>query len=183
MHPHKGTFHCCSFCSSGGSKEATCGCGGKMPGETIMNWSSLFIFINWCSELLSWNFVVHNKTRKVYSLEYTESPEEFFMTSAVCFFWKPWPKGTVDLHHSYAKGIENSTILSKATMVYEIMWSEVIVVSQQWPQFPLFWKCVALLQQYVNNAFGSHYCNSVFQQWPWFQLLKLFVSLKCYSIL
>ncbi|XP_021939856.1 tripartite motif-containing protein 45 isoform X2 [Zootermopsis nevadensis] len=32
MHPHQGTFHCCSFCSSGGNKEATCGCGGKMPG-------------------------------------------------------------------------------------------------------------------------------------------------------
>ncbi|KAJ3656673.1 hypothetical protein Zmor_015728 [Zophobas morio] len=29
---HHGNFHCCSFCSSGGSKEATCGCGGKMPG-------------------------------------------------------------------------------------------------------------------------------------------------------
>ncbi|KAJ8978575.1 hypothetical protein NQ317_015992, partial [Molorchus minor] len=29
---HHGTFHCCSFCSSGGSKEASCGCGGKMPG-------------------------------------------------------------------------------------------------------------------------------------------------------
>ncbi|XP_069697561.1 E3 ubiquitin-protein ligase TRIM45 isoform X2 [Periplaneta americana] len=32
MRPHQGTFHCCSFCSSGGSKDATCGCGGKMPG-------------------------------------------------------------------------------------------------------------------------------------------------------
>ncbi|XP_068902876.1 E3 ubiquitin-protein ligase TRIM45 isoform X2 [Tenebrio molitor] len=32
LKPHHGTFHCCSFCSSGGSKEATCGCGGKMPG-------------------------------------------------------------------------------------------------------------------------------------------------------
>ncbi|XP_066260428.1 E3 ubiquitin-protein ligase TRIM45-like isoform X2 [Euwallacea similis] len=30
--PHKGAFHCCSFCSSGGSKEATCGCEGRMPG-------------------------------------------------------------------------------------------------------------------------------------------------------
>ncbi|XP_018579850.1 tripartite motif-containing protein 45 [Anoplophora glabripennis] len=30
--PHHGTFHCCCFCSSGGSKEATCGCEGKMPG-------------------------------------------------------------------------------------------------------------------------------------------------------
>nr|CAD7462282.1 unnamed protein product [Timema tahoe] len=32
LRPHHGTFHCCSFCSSGGSKEATCGCGGSMPG-------------------------------------------------------------------------------------------------------------------------------------------------------
>ncbi|KAK5646544.1 hypothetical protein RI129_005008 [Pyrocoelia pectoralis] len=32
LRPHHGTFHCCTFCSSGGSKEATCGCGGKMPG-------------------------------------------------------------------------------------------------------------------------------------------------------
>ncbi|PSN43409.1 hypothetical protein C0J52_02627 [Blattella germanica] len=31
IRPHRGMFHCCSFCSSGGSKEATCGCGGKMP--------------------------------------------------------------------------------------------------------------------------------------------------------
>ncbi|CDQ60614.1 unnamed protein product [Oncorhynchus mykiss] len=29
---HCGTFHCCSFCSSGGSKEARCGCTGTMPG-------------------------------------------------------------------------------------------------------------------------------------------------------
>ncbi|XP_033843367.1 tripartite motif-containing protein 45 [Periophthalmus magnuspinnatus] len=29
---HSGTFHCCSFCSSGGSKEAHCGCPGTMPG-------------------------------------------------------------------------------------------------------------------------------------------------------
>ena len=30
---HRGTFHCCSFCSSGGSKEARCGCMGTMPGR------------------------------------------------------------------------------------------------------------------------------------------------------
>ncbi|XP_068602408.1 E3 ubiquitin-protein ligase TRIM45 [Brachionichthys hirsutus] len=29
---HAGTFHCCSFCSSGGAKEARCGCPGTMPG-------------------------------------------------------------------------------------------------------------------------------------------------------
>nr|XP_023692886.1 tripartite motif-containing protein 45 isoform X1 [Paramormyrops kingsleyae] len=29
---HRGVFHCCSFCSSGGAKEARCGCGGSMPG-------------------------------------------------------------------------------------------------------------------------------------------------------
>ncbi|XP_068428734.1 E3 ubiquitin-protein ligase TRIM45 [Clinocottus analis] len=29
---HGGTFHCCSFCSSGGAKEALCGCTGTMPG-------------------------------------------------------------------------------------------------------------------------------------------------------
>lgn len=29
---HSGIFHCCSFCSSGGSKEARCGCTGTMPG-------------------------------------------------------------------------------------------------------------------------------------------------------
>ncbi|KAM6934491.1 E3 ubiquitin-protein ligase TRIM45 [Xenentodon cancila] len=29
---HNGTFHCCSFCSSGGAKEARCGCPGSMPG-------------------------------------------------------------------------------------------------------------------------------------------------------
>ncbi|KAF7709353.1 tripartite motif-containing protein 45 [Silurus meridionalis] len=29
---HRGIFHCCSFCSSGGAKEARCGCPGTMPG-------------------------------------------------------------------------------------------------------------------------------------------------------
>ncbi|MCI4378276.1 hypothetical protein PGIGA_G00214080 [Pangasianodon gigas] len=29
---HHGIFHCCSFCSSGGAKEARCGCPGTMPG-------------------------------------------------------------------------------------------------------------------------------------------------------
>lgn len=29
---HTGSFHCCSFCSSGGAKEARCGCPGTMPG-------------------------------------------------------------------------------------------------------------------------------------------------------
>ncbi|MBN3308173.1 TRI45 protein, partial [Amia calva] len=29
---HRGTFHCCTFCSSVGLKEARCGCGGTMPG-------------------------------------------------------------------------------------------------------------------------------------------------------
>uniref|UniRef100_A0A8C8CGA9 B box-type domain-containing protein n=1 Tax=Oncorhynchus tshawytscha TaxID=74940 RepID=A0A8C8CGA9_ONCTS len=29
---HSGMFHCFSFCSSGGSKEARCGCTGTMPG-------------------------------------------------------------------------------------------------------------------------------------------------------
>ncbi|XP_071450592.1 E3 ubiquitin-protein ligase TRIM45-like isoform X2 [Hetaerina americana] len=29
---HTGIFHCCTFCSSHGNKEATCACGGKMPG-------------------------------------------------------------------------------------------------------------------------------------------------------
>uniref|UniRef100_T1JA00 B box-type domain-containing protein n=1 Tax=Strigamia maritima TaxID=126957 RepID=T1JA00_STRMM len=29
---HSGKFHCCSFCSSNGSKVAVCACGGSMPG-------------------------------------------------------------------------------------------------------------------------------------------------------
>ncbi|XP_076284798.1 uncharacterized protein LOC143211215 [Lasioglossum baleicum] len=29
---HSGVYHCCTFCSSGGKKEATCGCRGIMPG-------------------------------------------------------------------------------------------------------------------------------------------------------
>lgn len=32
---HSGTFHCCCFCSSGGSKEARCGCPGTMPGTPV----------------------------------------------------------------------------------------------------------------------------------------------------
>lgn len=29
---HSGQFHCCSFCSSGGKRDASCGCGATMPG-------------------------------------------------------------------------------------------------------------------------------------------------------
>lgn len=29
---HRGIFHCCTFCSSGGKKHVTCGCDGTMPG-------------------------------------------------------------------------------------------------------------------------------------------------------
>ncbi|CAH0556993.1 unnamed protein product [Brassicogethes aeneus] len=32
LKPHHGIYHCCTFCSSGGSKDACCGCGGGMPG-------------------------------------------------------------------------------------------------------------------------------------------------------
>lgn len=32
LRPHSGIFHCCTFCSSGGSKTAVCGCGGVMAG-------------------------------------------------------------------------------------------------------------------------------------------------------
>ncbi|KAF4525657.1 hypothetical protein B566_EDAN001257 [Ephemera danica] len=31
LRPHSGIFHCCTFCSSNGNKEISCGCGGKMP--------------------------------------------------------------------------------------------------------------------------------------------------------
>jgi len=30
---HRGIYHCCTFCSSGGKKEMTCGCRGTMPGK------------------------------------------------------------------------------------------------------------------------------------------------------
>lgn len=30
---HSGIYHCCTFCSSGGKKEITCGCRGTMPGK------------------------------------------------------------------------------------------------------------------------------------------------------
>ncbi|KAM4044049.1 E3 ubiquitin-protein ligase TRIM45 [Anomaloglossus baeobatrachus] len=30
--PHCGIYHCCTFCSSGGQKDARCGCGGTMAG-------------------------------------------------------------------------------------------------------------------------------------------------------
>ncbi|XP_053226890.1 tripartite motif-containing protein 45 isoform X1 [Podarcis raffonei] len=30
--PHRGVFHCCTFCSSGGQKAAQCACAGVMPG-------------------------------------------------------------------------------------------------------------------------------------------------------
>lgn len=29
---HSGTYHCCTFCSSGGQQKATCGCKGTIPG-------------------------------------------------------------------------------------------------------------------------------------------------------
>ncbi|EZA47634.1 Tripartite motif-containing protein, partial [Ooceraea biroi] len=30
---HSGIYHCCTFCSSGGKKEVTCGCRARMPGK------------------------------------------------------------------------------------------------------------------------------------------------------
>lgn len=35
--PHTGIYHCCTFCSSGGKKEAICGCRGLMPGINFFN--------------------------------------------------------------------------------------------------------------------------------------------------
>lgn len=32
LRPHSGLFHCCTFCSSNGSKTAICACESKMPG-------------------------------------------------------------------------------------------------------------------------------------------------------
>uniref|UniRef100_A0A336KEH2 CSON008495 protein n=1 Tax=Culicoides sonorensis TaxID=179676 RepID=A0A336KEH2_CULSO len=32
LKPHTGIYHCCCFCSSGGSKIATCACASTMPG-------------------------------------------------------------------------------------------------------------------------------------------------------
>ncbi|XP_062548302.1 E3 ubiquitin-protein ligase TRIM45 [Armigeres subalbatus] len=32
LRPHYGVYHCCSFCSSNGSKYSTCACGSVMPG-------------------------------------------------------------------------------------------------------------------------------------------------------
>ncbi|XP_055634959.1 tripartite motif-containing protein 45 isoform X2 [Toxorhynchites rutilus septentrionalis] len=32
LRPHFGVYHCCSFCSSNGSKYSTCACGSVMPG-------------------------------------------------------------------------------------------------------------------------------------------------------
>lgn len=29
---HSGMYHCCTFCTSGGDKNVSCGCGGNMPG-------------------------------------------------------------------------------------------------------------------------------------------------------
>ncbi|XP_052864548.1 tripartite motif-containing protein 45 [Anopheles cruzii] len=32
LRPHYGVYHCCAFCSSGGSRASTCACGSIMPG-------------------------------------------------------------------------------------------------------------------------------------------------------
>ncbi|XP_055921031.1 tripartite motif-containing protein 45 [Eupeodes corollae] len=32
VRPHTGIYHCCTFCSSKGSKQVTCSCDGRMPG-------------------------------------------------------------------------------------------------------------------------------------------------------
>ncbi|XP_063804808.1 E3 ubiquitin-protein ligase TRIM45 [Pseudophryne corroboree] len=32
LRQHSGIYHCCTFCSSGGQKDARCACGGTMPG-------------------------------------------------------------------------------------------------------------------------------------------------------
>lgn len=45
MKPHTGIYHCCTFCSSGGKKEAICGCGGTMPGNIINQLSNMVLLI------------------------------------------------------------------------------------------------------------------------------------------
>lgn len=71
-----------------------------------------------------------------------------------------WLKGTVDLYHSYLKGI-TSTMISKAAVV-----SKVLVVIMR----P---KVIVSLGLYCPNSdFGSHCCNIVFHQWSQFPLLQ-----------
>jgi hypothetical protein len=71
-----------------------------------------------------------------------------------------WLKGTVDLYHSYLKGI-TSTVISKAAVV-----SKVLVVIMR----P---KVIVSLGLYCPNSdFGSHCCNIVFHQWSQFPLLQ-----------
>lgn len=40
LRPHSGIFHCCTFCSSKGSKIMTCACNSKMP-----SYKGMFLFI------------------------------------------------------------------------------------------------------------------------------------------
>lgn len=74
---HSGKFHCCCFCSSGGAKEARCGCPGTMPGTQcvpvrqtiwklnlfacpyrmcrIILWNSSWAIINTSKTISLWN--------------------------------------------------------------------------------------------------------------------------------
>jgi hypothetical protein len=78
------------------------------------------------------------------------------VTSAGCF---------VDNHGSknlwtYSKGITKATILHKA--IVAIMWSNVIVVSQQWPRLQLLQQCipttasVPTVESVYNKGMCSH---------------------------
>lgn len=42
---HSGIYHCCTFCSSGGKKEATCACSGTMPGMKFRSSRAYYAYI------------------------------------------------------------------------------------------------------------------------------------------
>jgi hypothetical protein len=112
-----------------------------------------------------------NKIGKLYCLEYTEIPKVFFMPQYVR--WRQQTASfittaqiTVDLYHSYSKGIANVTMVYK--VIVATMGTKANVDSQQWHRVTSE-QCVPAIDSVPtfaticsNNDLNYHCCNNVF---------------------
>lgn len=79
LKPHTGIYHCCTFCSSSGSKSSTCACGSQMPGGYIgcghghpghpgrRHWSCCSSVLE-NSECTVANAVIHQSTESIHGI-------------------------------------------------------------------------------------------------------------------
>lgn len=106
---HSGTFHCCSFCSSGGAKEARCGCPGTMPGSHKRSLKCLV------RRTLSFSFLSVNK--KIILVKMARFVFSFFILVAVHF--------------------NENTLTNRSKLLKRIFWWWFFLIFQVWQKFSL----------------------------------------------